>query len=217
MRTRLMLILMVVLGSFPAAMAATPAKAQSPVCADAPPTISLNPISGPAGTQVTLRYRNFRAGDPIKVIFRVTGDPVVASGVAEADGEGRITFTVPPAPDGVYWVYVECHTAAHFRVGPVTPTVTSSPTQTATPTRTPAVTTTPAPPAVQPTVVPPTPVAPFAGDGQVSPAPSGMNLTVLLAALVGVAAGLGTVGTGARLHARRRAAYATPADDPERR
>jgi len=162
MRTRLLLILMVVLGAFPAAMAATPAEAQIAQCAGAEPTISLSPISGPSGTQVTLRYRNFDPGDPLKVIFRSAGDPVVATGTADADGEGRLVFTVPSAPDGLYWVYVECHTAAHFRIGPVTPTVTSSPTQTATPTNTPAVTRTPAPPTPVNTVAPPppTPLAP---------------------------------------------------------
>ena len=214
MRTRLLLILMVVLGAFPAALAATPAEAQIAQCAGAEPTISLSPISGPSGTQVTLRYRNFDPGDPLKVIFRSAGDPVVATGTADADGEGRLVFTVPSAPDGLYWVYVECHTAAHFRIGPVTPTVTSSPTQSATPTNTPAVTRTPAPPTPVNTVAPPppTPLAPVAGEGLAasSSATSQFNLFALAAALAMAAAGFGSLGLGANITARRRAAvYAT--------
>ena len=87
MRTRLLLILMVVLGAFPAALAATPAEAQIAQCAGAEPTISLSPISGPSGTQVTLRYRNFDPGDPLKVIFRSAGDPVVADCDSGAVGD----------------------------------------------------------------------------------------------------------------------------------
>lgn len=214
MRTRLLLLLVVILGAFPAAMTARPAEAQIAVCADAKPDITLTPDTGPSGTQVRLRYRFFRPGDPLKVIFRVAGDPVVVTGTAEPDGEGYLYFTVPPAADGTYWVYVECHTAARFRVAPVTPTPTNSPTQTATPTRTPSVvpSTTPVPPTpVPPTVVPPTPLAPVAGDGSLAGGTGStqFNTFALLSALALAAAGFGALGTSANLTARRRrSAYA---------
>lgn len=133
------------------------------------PTVSVSPIKGPSGSSATLHITNFLPGQKVIAIFRVVGDPVVASGDTNAQGEAFLTFTVPTAPDGVYWILAAqenrtcVHAAVHFEIGqvPVTPTSTPRP---ATPT--PPVTPTPGLAAATPTATPTaTPRVPVAGSG----------------------------------------------------
>ncbi len=127
------------------------------------PTVSVTPNRGPSGTSATLHAWNFLPGQSVNAIFRVTGDPVVATGTVDSQGEAYLQFTVPTAPDGTYWILVAqenrtcVHAAVHFTIGANPPTPTPVP-PTATPT-TPPTTTTPTTPIVSPTAPPQPPVA----------------------------------------------------------
>lgn len=97
------------------------------------PTVTVAPIKGPSGSSATLHITNFLPGQKVIAIFRVIGDPVVASGDTNAQGEAFLTFTVPSAPDGVYWILAAqenrtcVHAAVHFEIGQVPATPTSTP------------------------------------------------------------------------------------------
>jgi hypothetical protein len=114
------------------------------------PTVSVEPNRGPAGTSASLHLWNFLPGQAVSAIFRVAGDPVVATGTVDSQGQAYLQFTVPSAADGTYWILVAqenrtcVHAAVHFQIGanPPTPTPVRP---TATPT-------------APPTSIPPTPV-----------------------------------------------------------
>jgi hypothetical protein len=129
------------------------------------PTLSVAPIKGPSGSSATLHLTNFLPNQPVNAIFRVIGDPVVATGTTDALGEAYLPFTVPTAPDGVYWILAAqenrtcVHAAVHFEIGQVPPTPTSTPR--------PPTATTVAPTPTTPTTPPPTatPQIPVLGSG----------------------------------------------------
>jgi len=111
---------------------------------------------GPSGSAATLHLWNFLPEQEVNATFRVTGDPIVATGTTDAQGEAYLTFTVPQAPDGVYWILAHqvnrtcVHASVHFRIGTVPPTPTPT-----TPPPLPTVTPTIPPPAISPTPLPP--------------------------------------------------------------
>jgi hypothetical protein len=129
------------------------------------PTLSVAPIKGPSGSSATLHLTNFLPNQSVNAIFRVIGDPVVATGTTDAQGEAYLLFTVPTAPDGVYWILAAqenrtcVHAAVHFEIGQVPPTPTSTPRP---PTPVAPTPTTPPPPT-------PTPQIPVLGSGPGAP------------------------------------------------
>ena len=163
------------------------------------PSVSVNPAKGPSGSSAQLHIWNFLPNQAVSAIFRSAGDPVVASGTVDAGGEAYLTFTVPQAPDGVYWVLVAqenrtcVHAAVHFTIGQVPPPTPTQPPPTATPTR-------PASPTVTLTAAPSTPVAtptiapPVAGSGNGSGGPGGANSGLVVLALAMATAGFGILG-----------------------
>ena len=150
------------------------------------PSVSVTPNKGPSGTSASLHLWNFLPGQSVNAIFRITGDPVVATGTVDSNGEATLLFTVPTGPDGTYWILVAqenrtcVHAAVHFQIGQVPPTPTPNP-PTATPTNPP----TPTAPAVSPTAPPQPPVA---GSG------SGVNRLVINSSIA--AAGLFVMASG---------------------
>ena len=122
------------------------------------PAVSVTPNRGPSGTSASLHLWNFLPGQSVNAILRVTGDPVVATGTVDSQGEAYLQFTVPTAADGTYWILVAqenrtcVHAAVHFQIGANPPTPTPVP-----PTATP--TTPPTTPVASPTAPPQPPVA----------------------------------------------------------
>ena len=145
------------------------------------PSVSVTPDLGPSGTQAVLHIWNFLPNQTVTAIFRIAGDPVVATGTVGANGEAYLNFTVPQGPNGVYWILVAqenrtcVHAAVHYTIGlaptPVPPTATPVP---------------PTPTVVPPTatVVPPTPTPqpapPVAGGGS---GPADLLLNPIVAAV----------------------------------
>ena len=157
--------------------------------------VVLNPTSGPAGTVVTAELFNAPPNDPITVIFKIPGDPVLATGTTDANGYAKFTFTILPVAGGGTWPIFftdfkcSCQIAVDFTVLNVRPTSTPTPTPTAIPTSTP--TRTPTVPGVTQTASPTatstlaatatatsTPRVPVAGSGPVGPG-GGPNVGVL--------------------------------------
>jgi hypothetical protein len=139
---------------------------------------TLEPTSGPVGTVVHAELFNAPPGDAITVIFKIPGDPILATGTADAQGHAEFTFTIPYVPGGgVQTVFFtnfkcSCQVSALFTItqGVATPIPTATPTQppaTATP-QTPA---TPTPTSIipaTPTATPTnTPVVPVLGNGSI--------------------------------------------------
>ena len=167
------------------------------------PTVSVTPNLGPSGSSATLHAYNFLPDQDVTAIFRVIGDPVVATGKTDANGEAYLKFTVPTAPDGSYYILVAqanrtcVHASVRFQIGPVPPTATPRPTNTPTP----AISATPGPqtPTATATATPttpavlPTPVLPKTGTGTGS---GGLQVNLLLAifALAVTATGFGVLG-----------------------
>ena len=144
--------------------------------------VTLNPTSGIVGTVVEAKLSGAPPNDPITVIFKIPGDPVLATGTTDANGEATFTFTIPYALSGTYPVFFtdfkcSCQVAADFTVivGHRTPTPTATPTTP--PTATPTATTTPPPPTSTPTATP-TPKVPVAGTTRPL-TPGGPNVGVL--------------------------------------
>lgn len=168
------------------------------------PTASVSPVQGPAGSTATIHVWNFLPGQDVSAIMRIAGDPVIAKGATDENGEAYLQFIVPTASEGSYWIFAfqenrTCvHAAVHFRVGPAFPNPTPAPTQTPTPVR-PVPPTIPPPPTATPAR--PTPVAPAAGTGG---ADSGLfgnasaNLVGLVAGLALVSAGFAALGRNRR-------------------
>ncbi len=147
--------------------------------------VTINPTSGIVGTQVTAELFNAPPNDPITVIFKIPGDPILATGTTDANGYAKFTFTIPYVPyGGTFPIFFtdfkcSCQVAVDFTVtvGVRTPTPTATPTTppTATPTRTVA------PPTVTPTATAtatPTPRVPVAGNATPG-APGGPNAGIL--------------------------------------
>ena len=163
------------------------------------PTISVTPNLGPSGSSATIHIYNFLPGQDVNAIFRVIGDPVVAKGKTDANGEAYLTFTVPTAPDGSYYILAAqdnrtcVHASTRFQIGPAptprpnTPTPAASATPIAT--ATPIPTATPTTPAVVPT-----PVRPSAGTGLESGNGMQFNLFLALVALAVTASGFAVLG-----------------------
>ena len=101
--------------------------------------VTLNPTSGIVGTVVTAELFNAPANDPITVIFKIPGDPILTTGTTDANGYAKFTFTIPYVPGGgTYPVFFtdfkcSCQIATDFTVINSRPTPTTQPS--ATPTR----------------------------------------------------------------------------------
>lgn len=163
------------------------------------PSVSVQPNLGPSGSQATLHVWNFLPNQSVSAIFRVTGDPVVATGTIDASGQAYLPFTVPQAPNGTYWILVAqenrtcVHAAVHFTIGPtppVTPTVPPPPTPTLPP---------PPTPAISPTAPPQPPVA---GTGSTT-GDLGIDAGLAAIAFFAMAAGFGTLAVARRTRRRR--------------
>lgn len=149
--------------------------------------VTLNPTSGIVGTVVEAKLTGAPPNDPITVIFKIPGDPVLATGTTDANGEATFTFTIPYALSGTYPIFFtdfkcSCQIAVDFTVivGLRTPTPTATPTTP--PTATPTATTTPPPPATATATATPTatrtPLVPVAGTTQPL-GPGGPNVGIL--------------------------------------
>ncbi|MEP7215218.1 MAG: hypothetical protein ABI782_03145 [Anaerolineaceae bacterium] len=162
------------------------------------PSVSVTPNLGPSGSSATIHVYNFLPNQDVNAIFRVAGDPVVARGKTDANGEAYLTFTVPTAPDGSYYILAAqdnrtcVHASTRFQIGPA-PTPRPNP-PTATPT--PAASATPIAPTATPTkpAVLPTPVLPSTGTGPDSGSGLHVNLFLALIALVVTASGFAVLG-----------------------
>jgi hypothetical protein len=218
-------------GTSAAAFAAEPCTAGEPPVAqeydqasDLPPvtepTVTVSPISGPAGTVATLHVTHFTADLPIEAVFRVSGDPIVGTATTDANGEATFKITIPAGPDGLYWILVRgvakncVHASVRFQIAPLTPTAvpTSTPIATPTPTRTPTPVT-PGVPTPTPTPITPTPAAPSAGNGPGAAGGTGLGVDFSVIALgiglLGVGFGLlGNVQRRTMVTARVRSVYA---------
>lgn len=166
--------------------------------ADHDPQVSVTPNKGPGGSSAQLHIWNFLPDQSVNAIFRSAGDPVVAQGTVGSNGEAYLNFTVPSAPDGVYWILVAqenrtcVHAAVHFTIGQVPPPTPTSPPPTATPTR-PAASATPIAPTPTVTV---TVIPPVAGSGNTGGSGSGANSGLILIALAIASTGFGLLGLG---------------------
>ena len=161
------------------------------------PTVSVTPNLGPSGSSATIHVYNFLPDQDVNAIFRVIGDPVVATGKTDANGEAYLTFTVPTAADGSYYILVAqanrtcVHDSTRFQIGAAPPTATPRP---STPTPVPPTTATPTKPAILPT-----PVIPATGTGLENGGGLQVNLFLALTALVVTASGFAVLGlSGAR-------------------
>ena len=171
------------------------------------PTVSVSPNLGPSGSQAVLHAYNFLPNQEVTAIFRVTGDPVVASGTIDANGEAYLTFTVPQAPNGTYWILVAqanrtcVHAAVHFTIGPAPTATPTLPPPTATPTLPPPATpATPATPVISPTAPPAPPVAGLGG----GTSNLGIDAGLASIAFFAMAAGFGTLAVARRTRQRRQ-------------
>mgnify|MGYP001306865815 CR=1 FL=1 len=166
--------------AFVAAMILGLASATSPSQA-AEKAVTIKPSSGIVGTVVEAKLTGAPANDPITVIFKIPGDPILTTGTTDANGVATFTFTIPYALSGTYPIFFtdfkcSCQIATDFTVivGQRTPTPT--PTPTTPPTATPTITATPPTPATAtPTSTPQVPVA-----GTTQPlGPGGPNVGIL--------------------------------------
>jgi len=137
--------------------------------ASAEKAVSLSPSSGIVGTVVNAKLTGATPGTALTVIFKIGGDPVLATGTVDANGEANFTFTIPWTPGGTYTIFFtdflcNCQIGVPFTVlvQRQTPTPTATPTTppTVTPTATPQV---PTAIATQPPTATPTPGVPVLG------------------------------------------------------
>jgi hypothetical protein len=176
---------------------------------------TVNPASGVVGTVVQAELFNAPPNDDITVIFKIPGDPLLATGTTDANGHAAFTFTIPYVPGGGTWpVYFtnfkcSCQVQVPFTVINSRPT----PTPTATPT-VPLPTATPVTPL--PTVTPtatatatPTPGVPVLGTSQLSGPGGGANVGIL------ALGGMAVVTVLAWFGASRRTALASIASDSD--
>lgn len=155
--------------------------------------VTLNPTSGVVGTVVTAELFNAPPNDPITVIFKIPGDPILTTGTTDANGYAKFTFTIPYVPGGGTWPVFftdfkcSCQIATDFTVINSRPTPTNTPTPTAIPSATP--TRTPTLPATATSTPTPTntPAVPTLGGGPVSPG-GGPNAGILALGMLAVVA-----------------------------
>ena len=135
--------------------------------ASAEKSVTLNPSSGIVGTQVEAKLSGATPGTFITVIFKIGGDPVLATGTVDANGEATFNFTIPWTPGGIYTIFFTDFKCACQIAVPFTVLVQrQTPTATATPTTPPTATPTATPPGATPTTPPtatPTPIVPVLG------------------------------------------------------
>lgn len=126
--------------------------------ASAEKSVTLSPSSGIVGTAVEATFTGGKPGTPITVIFKIPGDPVLATGTLDDTGSATFNFTIPWTPGGTYTIFFTDFSCA-CQVGvPFTVTVQrQTPTPTATPTTPP--TSTPIPTTTQPPAATETPTA----------------------------------------------------------
>ncbi|MGE0600468.1 MAG: hypothetical protein AB7J35_15060 [Dehalococcoidia bacterium] len=131
---------------------------------------TLDPTEGVVGTVVNAELFNAPANDDITVIFKIPGDPVLATGTTDANGHAAFTFTIPYVPGGgtwpVYFTNFKCSCQVQVPFTVINSRPTPTPTATATvpiPTATPTVP--PSTPTAIPTNTPtPTPAVPVLGN-----------------------------------------------------
>lgn len=131
--------------------------------ASAEKSVTLNPSSGIVGTEVEATFTGGKPGTPITVIFKIPGDPVLATGTLDESGSATFNFTIPWTPGGTYTIFFTdfscaCQVGVPFTVTVQRQTPTPTATPTTPPTSTPVPTTTPQPPET-PTAIPATPTA----------------------------------------------------------
>lgn len=149
------------------------APAVTSMCFQGCKSVTLSPTSGPVGTVVTGEIFDAPPNDPITVILKIPGDPVLATGTTDATGYAKFTFTIPYVVGGgavvVFFTDFKCacQIGANFTVtqGIATPIPTATPTRTPTPPSTPTQASTPLPTAT-PTATA-TPRVPVLGSGQI--------------------------------------------------
>jgi len=194
--------------------------------------VTLTPSSGPPGTVVTAELSGAKPGVALTVIFQIPGDPIVATGTTDANGEATFTFTVPYVPGGGTWPVFftdfacACQISVPFTVINARPTNTPTPTApvppptvtptvsppTVTPTPPPGATLTPTPTAAPATPNPtatPTPAVPFAGTGSSMGGP-GPNIGILALGAIAVITVLTWFGATRRSPGSLAVAYVEP-------
>lgn len=159
--------------------------------ASAAPSLELNPVSGPAGSQVEVEGSDFvpPPGTPVRLCWNTPGCASLGAQPVEPDGSFSYTITIPGgALPGLYLVYAcqgeQCVTAAFVVVGTPTSTTTTVPDTTTTvipPTTTipPVTTTVPTSPTTTttPTTASPPPASPGTTQPGPGPAPPGADGT----------------------------------------
>lgn len=148
---------------------------------------TISPDSGVVGTVVNAELFNAPPNDDITVIFKIPGDPILATGTTDATGHAAFTFTIPYVPGGGTWpVYFtnfkcSCQVQTPFTVinSRPTPIPTATPTV-AVPTATPpAPTSTPPAIATATATATPTPAVPVLGTGPLDSSGGGPNAGIL--------------------------------------
>jgi hypothetical protein len=150
--------------------------------------VTIDPTSGPAGTVVTAELFNGLPNDDITVIFKIPGDPVLATGTTDANGYAKFTFTIPHVVGGgsqlIFFTNFKCscQISVPFDVHNVRPTPTPTRTPTLPPTSTPVTppaTSTAVPTATATATPTRTPAPPVLGTTPFDGTGSGPNLGVL--------------------------------------
>jgi hypothetical protein len=220
-------LLAVVLGF--AASSAGDAVAQTPTPEK---RVTITPSSGPVGTVVTGEIFNAPPGDLITVIFKIPGDPILATGTTDATGYAKFTFTIPNVPGGgsfpIFFTNFKCNCqhAINFTVinsrPTATPTAIATAPPTATPTRTatvPAATQTALPtatPTASPTASPTatrTPQVPVLGTSFGSGPGGGPNIGILGLGMLAVITVMAWFTATRRNPGASAMAYVTRPDD----
>ena len=138
-------------------------------------SVTLDPSSGIVGTQVEATLTGATPGTEITVVFKIGGDPVLDTGVVDADGNATFNFTIPWTPGGTYTIFFtdflcNCQIGVPFTVLVARQTPTATATPTTPPTATPITpTTTPQVPTATSTALPtatPTPRVPVLGTSE---------------------------------------------------
>ncbi|MEO8538520.1 MAG: hypothetical protein ABI577_02180 [bacterium] len=184
----------------------------------------LNPTSGVVGTVVTGDLTNAPPNDFITAIFKIPGDPVLATGTSDANGHLVLTFTIPYVPGGgTYPVFFtdfkcSCQVAADFTVinsrPTPTPTATATIPPSATPTKSPTVPATVPATATAPAATAtatPTPGVPVLGTSAPG-GPPGPNVGILALGMLAVLTVLSWFAATRRGTNRPALAYVEPPD-----
>ncbi|MGE3076180.1 MAG: hypothetical protein AB7O30_16270 [Dehalococcoidia bacterium] len=173
---------------------------------------TLDPTEGVVGTVVNAELFNAPANDDITVIFKIPGDPVLATGTTDANGHAAFTFTIPYVPGGgtwpVYFTNFKCSCQVQVPFTVINSRPTPTPTATATvpiPTATPTVP--PSTPTTVPTNTPtPTPAVPVLGNSGGNGPGGGPNAGIL------ALGGMAVIAVLSLFAATRRPAKAVPGE-----